>query len=99
MSKRSNYRGTGAHRSQKKARPLVATAAAVGGAGLVLAGPAAALPANPVEAHAAPAIPTPQQPITNLFGCALGSATPGENCDAGDNVALASSLETLLDVH
>jgi hypothetical protein len=92
MSKRSNYRGTGAHRPQKKARPLVATAAAVSGAGLLLAGPAAALLANPGEAHAAPGTPAPQQPITSLFGCVLGSANPAENCDAGDNVASARGL-------
>ena len=45
-------------RSRK--RPLVATAAAIGGAGLVLATPAAALMAAPV-AQAAPVVPAPQQ--------------------------------------
>lgn len=74
MSKRSIYRGSGARRSQKKVRPLVATAAAIGGAGLVLAAPAAALLANPGQAQAAPVIPAPQEPITDLFGSVVGSA-------------------------
>ena len=50
MSKRSN-RGTGSRRSRKPARPLVATAAAIGGAGIVLAAPGAAFMAPP-EAQA-----------------------------------------------
>ena len=41
-------------------RPLVATAAAIGGAGIVLAAPAAALMAAPA-AQAAPVVPAPQQ--------------------------------------
>src|SRR3954466_8268126 len=87
MSKQSRYRGKGRHRAQTKSRRLVATAAAVGGAGLVLSAPAAALLAMPGEAHAAPALPIP----TSLFGCFLGS-TVGDECLAGDNAGLAASL-------
>ena len=46
MSKRSN-RGTDSRRSRKPKRPLLATAAAIGGAGLILATPGAALMAAP----------------------------------------------------
>jgi hypothetical protein len=60
----------------------VATAAAIGGAGLVVATPAAALLASPGEAHAAPPV--------DLFGCVV--APFGSSCLSPDNVALAASL-------
>jgi hypothetical protein len=53
MSNRSK-RGPGRRRSPAPARTL---AVAIGGAGLVLAAPAAALLASPGEAHAAPVVP------------------------------------------
>src|SRR6476469_8121685 len=87
MSKHSRYRGKGRHRAQKRSRPLAATAAAVGGAGLVLSAPAAALLAMPSEAQAAPLMPAP----AGLFGCFFGS-TVGGDCLAGDNAGLASGL-------
>ena len=72
MSKRSSSvsvggRGTGHQhrRSRRPARPLVATAAAIGGAGLVLAAPGAALMANPAEAQAQP---IDLSALTSLFG-------------------------------
>ena len=55
MSNRSK-RGTGAPGSKKPARPLRATAAVIGGAGMILAAPAAALLADPAEAQAQPMI-------------------------------------------
>ena len=66
MSDRSE-RGNGPWQA---GRPLVAAAAAIGGAGLVLAAPAAALMAAP-EALAAPVFPVPQQiaiPGLDFFG-------------------------------
>ena len=51
MSNRSK-RGTGAHLSKKPARSLKATAAVIGGAGMILAAPGAALLAGPPEAQA-----------------------------------------------
>jgi hypothetical protein len=71
------------HLRQKKARSLGVT---IGGAGLLLAAPAAALIVNPVAAQAAP-----QQPIDDLFGCAL-EAPLGADCLGADNVAVASTL-------
>ena len=59
------------HVGQKKARPLVI---AIGGAGLLLAAPAAALLANPGAAQAAPA--------DDLFGCVL--APLGSDCLGAD---------------
>jgi hypothetical protein len=54
---RGSGRGTGSRRTRK---PLVATAAAIGGAGLVLAAPAAALMAA-ADAQAAPVVQAPLQ--------------------------------------
>ena len=62
MSNRSK-RGTGSRRTRK---PLVATAAAIGGAGLILGAPAAALMAAP-GAQAAPVVPAPQQ-LSRVLG-------------------------------
>ena len=62
MSKQRN-RGTGSRRSRKPRRPLAATAAAIGGAGIVLAAPGAAFMAAP-EAQAQTGIAI----IDSLFG-------------------------------
>ena len=51
MSNRSK-RGTGSHLSKKPARSLKATAALIGGAGIIVAAPGAALLASPPEAQA-----------------------------------------------
>src|SRR4051794_28690215 len=75
MSKRSSCRVTGAHRSQRKARPLAATVATIGGAGMILAAPAVALLANPAQAQAAPT-----DGIEDLLGCAVTSLTQGDSC-------------------
>src|SRR5690348_10706749 len=91
MSKHRRYRGNGRHRAQAKSRRLVATAVAVGGAGLVLSAPAAALLAMPGEAHAAPLAPTPN----GLFGCIVGTTT-GDECLAGDSAGLGDSLTASL---
>ena len=75
MSKRSN-RGTDSRRSRKPKRPLLATAAAIGGAGLILATPGAALMAAP-EAQAAPVVPAPLQTGGfDFFGTGGLSAAP-----------------------
>ena len=63
MSNRSK-RGTGAHLSKKPARSLKATAAVIGGAGMILAAPGAALLADPPEAQAQGGLAT----LTTLFG-------------------------------
>jgi hypothetical protein len=49
---------------------LAATAAAIGGAGIILGSPAAGLLAAPGLAHAAPAVPAPQQlgNVGSIFG-------------------------------
>ena len=63
----ASNRGTASRRSRKPARPFAATAAAIGGAGLVLAAPCAALMANPPEAQAQTGIPI----IDSIFGGAF----------------------------
>ena len=67
MPKHSKVRVTDSQRSRR--RPLAATAAAIGGAGLVLGAPAAALVAAPA-AQAAPVASVPQQlpDLGGLFG-------------------------------
>jgi hypothetical protein len=76
MSKHSTNvvggRSSGARRRRagKPARPWVAAAAAIGGAGLVLSAPGAALMAAPA-AQAAPVVPVPLQfeiPGLDFFG-------------------------------
>src|SRR5882757_735045 len=58
-SKQCDHRGTGSHRSGKQARPLAA--AVIGGAGIVLSAPVAALFIGSGVAQAAP----PLSPPTN----------------------------------
>ena len=79
MSSRGKHRHA-SNRSRNLGRPLVTTVAAIGGTGLVLTAPAAALLANPGQAQAAPVIPT------DLFGCLLSPL--GGECLAGDNAEL-----------
>ena len=99
MAKHSSRRRQSRHRAPKKSRPLVATAAAIGGAGLVLAAPAAALLANPGSAHAAPT-----DGVTDLFGCAITSMQGGPcltNLDQAKNRNITDSLfyyDPLLDI-
>ena len=86
MSKRSSRvidRGTGPRRSRKS--PLVATAAAIGGAGIVLTAPAAALLADPPEAQAQIDLSS----LTSIFGLAGLSANGGL---AGGVVGTATSI-------
>ena len=71
MSKRSNYRGTG---SPKPARPLLATAAAIGGAGMVLAAPGAVMLATPGVAQAAPIVSVPSKRFDQALSIFGGSA-------------------------
>jgi hypothetical protein len=80
MSSRSK-RGTGSRRSRK---PLVATAAAIGGAGA----PAAGLLAASGIAQAAPVIPAPQQ---------FGDLIPGGG-DFFGGAGLAALLDPLWDI-
>jgi len=82
MSKHSRYFSEGRHRAQRKSHPFAATAAAVGGAGLVVAAPAAALLAMPGRAQAAPA-------PTGLIGCVL---TLNGDCLDNQSTAIGSSL-------
>ncbi|MDT5187814.1 MAG: hypothetical protein QOI28_65, partial [Mycobacterium sp.] len=69
MLEHSSHRG----KALRRRTHFLATAAAVGGAGMVLAAPGAALLANPGQAHAAP--------LEQLFGCAFGTVPVGD-CDA-----------------
>ena len=95
MSKHST-RGTDSRRSRKPKRPFVATAAAIGGAGLVLAAPGAALMANPAEAQAQGGL----SDLTSLFGNAglsgLGGTAAGAVTGLADPFfALATAIPFL----
>ena len=81
MSNRSK-RGTGSHLSKKPARSLKATAAVIGGAGMILAAPGAALLADPPEAQAQGDLAT----LTTLFGAS------GLNGAVGAGVGAATGL-------
>jgi len=75
----SSKRGSGSRRS----RPLVATAAAIGGAGIVLGAPAAGLLLAPA-AQAAPQVQFAQVPLDSLLGSfgsifGAGAASPTPN--------------------
>src|SRR5882762_3000550 len=65
-------RGSGSHRERKPLRPLVTTAAVIGGAGIVLGVPVAALFIGAGVAQAAPLVSAPQQPPTELCGSVIG---------------------------
>src|SRR5262245_6745540 len=80
MSNRSKH-GSG---SRKSARPFVATAAAIGGAGMILAAPGAALLANPAEAQAQIDLGS----LSSLFGAS------GLNGAVGSGVGAVTGLET-----
>src|SRR5882757_7017448 len=78
MSSRSKQlqtfrRGTDSRRRRKSVRPLVATAAVIGGVGIVLGAPVAALFIGPAVAQAAPPlVSAPQAPPTDLCGGFIG---------------------------
>ena len=80
MARHSNRRGTkmrtkpssrGSGSRRRPVRPLAATAAVIGGAGLILGAPAAALLAAPGVSYAAPLAPVPLQAgALDFFGSA-----------------------------
>ena len=84
---RNENRGTVAHRSEKKTNPLLATAVAVGGAGVLFAAPAAALLASPAEAHAAPT-----DSVGDLLGCVVGSVLRGSCVGATQNAVTPAAV-------
>src|SRR5882757_2774499 len=69
-------RGAGAHRRRKPARPLLAAATVIGGAGIVLGAPAAALFVGSGVAQAAPLVSAPTDVCASgLVGCTDPSAS------------------------
>src|SRR5882757_5806231 len=68
----TSKRGTDSRRARKPLRPLVATAAVIGGAGIVLGAPVAALFIGQGVAQAAPLVSAPQAPATDLCGGLIG---------------------------
>src|SRR5882757_1864506 len=67
------HRGTGSHRVRRPVRPLVV--AAIGGAGVVLGAPVAALLIGSGVAQAAPLVSAPTDVCTSLVGCNDPSAS------------------------
>src|SRR5882757_488274 len=74
-SKQCSNRGTSSHRAHKPVRPLAATAAIIGGAGIVLGAPVAALFIGSGVAQAAPLVSAPSDLCTSLVGCNDPSAS------------------------
>src|SRR5882762_249173 len=69
-------RGAGAHRGRKPTRPLLAAATVIGGAGIVLGAPAAALFVGSGVAQAAPLVSAPTDVCASgLVGCTDPSAS------------------------
>src|SRR5262245_19948565 len=71
--------------SQSTVRPLAATAAAIGSAGLIIGAPAAGLLAAPGLAQAAPVVPAPLQSggLGDLFGSSGLSSLFGSGSGLG----------------
>jgi hypothetical protein len=90
----ANHRrpGRGSEASRRSGRAWAATAAAIGGAGIVLAAPGAALLVAPGVAQAAPVA---ANPVCPLFG---GCASGGLGSGIGDVVGLAAPTPNALAV-
>src|SRR5882757_2456748 len=81
-------RGTGSRRGRKQVRPFAATTALIGGAGVVLGAPVAALFIGSGVAQAAPLVSPPSDLCTSLVGCNNPSASLTGSSLFGPSAAL-----------